>query len=110
MAYCPDGVNQPRTQKKRIAWEMEKSWVKTNRKAVFLDQMPLKTGGEVITKESRPGTSLLRTVVPSSGHNMSLLKTSQESKENSKFSNIQPKKSQNYGNATSKSQNYGKNK
>ena len=54
--------------------------------------MPLKTGGEVITKESRPGTSLLRTVVPSSGHNMSLLKTSQESKENSKFSHMQPKK------------------
>jgi len=91
MAYCPDGVNQPRTQKKRIAWEMEKSWVKTNRKAVFLDQMPLKNG-EIITKDSRQGTSLLRPVVPSSGHNMSLLKTSQVSKENSKFSHMQPKK------------------
>ena len=52
MTYCPNGVNQPRTQKKRIAWEMEKSWVKKTRKAVFLDDLPEKhqTGPEIITK------------------------------------------------------------
>ena len=97
LANLPNGVNQPRMQKKRIAWEMEKSYVKSSRKAIFLDEMPLKKSGEVIRKEPIPiqaGTSLLKTLVPSSGNN-SLLKTFKESKENSKFpefSNMQPKK------------------
>lgn len=104
MTYCPNGVNQPRTQKKRIAWEMEKSWVKKTRKAVFLDDLPEKhqTGPEIITKNPiQAGASLLKTVVSSSGNNLLLktsnlhFQTSQESKGNIRLIDMQtlpPKK------------------